>query len=990
MVLSTALGRRIASGTAALALAVLPAVLGLQPAAAAASGPPTPADLNTSGSFADSFTQGTELDTDPMYGLNVGLDRREQDGTARQISYTRVSGRWDTAVPPAPWYVQTSHPQHPNKLLFSLGHSAVMLDAPALADESGHYTVSTTVDPVEGDTTGADWASIMLSRSHRSTGYVTNADVDLGLTVSSGGKLALFHGGGGEVPFWTGRVTPGAGPFAVSLTVSTGADRLVSLTVDGTRFDVTAPAGVTRWPSSSYLYLGAYLDSAGEVTTFGDGTGHGLAVSRVDTTAASGPKPFVDTFDGVPGDTADFGLDQQLSARQPSPASAHYTQVSGAPGLPVTPAAGGVRVNSPDRPNALSFTAPTAVRLDKPATADLSGTYTVHAVLTPVVGSRTSRDWASLAVSGSEAGTGWVEGPDVALGLRIRADGTLQLFQHGTATWASEQSVPAADSYRVSLAVAAGAARQATLVVNGTAFTVPATADLPRDGYVYLGSHPSTTGQAGTVDDLRISMIGGLSYYGYFDIMDPDAPNNSADHSAEVASWTNLNGYLAQDPRKGYLDYCGPASCIVDAGYQVYDQAHGGPNPDAPAALAGLRAAIGSNIDKVAAVYVIDEPYYHGLDARQVQTAVDQIRAVFPDKMIHLTMDAGSLFNPADTIPSGVDVVGFDDYCKGRATVRDELSQLERKLASPDQHLMLFPESITAGLWGCEHTTDAAMAAANAEYRAIAGTDPRVVYLQDFRWLGPDQAATYPLTVAEQQREGRAVVNATPHPPLSSVGVHRPGDRSFHEADRAAATIGSAQFGAAGDVPLVGHWTGPGTDTIGVYRPSSQTFLLSADNATATVTARFGNPGDVPLVGDWSGQGRDTIGVYRPGDQTFYLSNDNATVAYAIKMGNPGDTPLVGNWSGQGRDTIGVYRPSTQMFYLSNSNTSANPDHVVKFGNPGDVPLKGDWDGTGIDTVGVYRPGDRTFFGAARDSNVVVHSATFGDLDDLPLIGNWG
>ena len=995
------LGRRLASGAIALALTLLPGGIGTAVASAdPVSGGPAPVNLNSVSSFADSFAQATALDTDPMYGLNVGLGQRQTlAGGQAPISYTRVSGRWDTTTPPSPWLVQTSHPAHPDKLAFFGEISAVMLGAPAIADAGGHYTVSTTIDPVEGDTSSKEWGSIVLSRSHRSTGYVTNSDVDLGLTVASNGKLELFHGGGvGEVPFWTGNVAPGAGVFTVALTVSTGADRLVSLTVNGNRFDVPAPAAVTRWPGSSYLYLGAYL-SSGEVTTFGDGSGHGLAVSNVDTSVTSSPKPLVDTFDGASNATADFGLDNDLSARQPSLVSADYTLVSGAPGLPPAPAARSAQVNNPAYPNVLSFpNGPAAVRLNKPATSDLSGAYTVHAVLTPVVGSLTSTDWSSLVVSNSPGGTGWIEGLDVALGLRIRANGGLQLFQRGTAYWATEQTVPAAASYTVSVTVASGDAKQATVVVNGTTFTVQAPAELPRDGYVYLGSHPSATGQAGTVDDLRVSMLGGLDYYGYFDIMDRDDPNFSANHTGEVAPWTNMNQFIAQDPAKGYLDYCLPASCIVDAGYQVMNEATGRPNPDAPARLAALRASIGSNIDKVAAIYMIDEPYCgscgHHLNEVEVQTAVNQIQAAFPGKMILLTMDVA---NVGTTLPGGVDLVGFDIYCLGRATVQEKLALFKHSLASQDQHLVLFPESSNATTPrgpvanNCPGVSDATIAGYNSEYRAIAANDPRVVYLLNFRWLGPQQFTEMPQTVQKQRALGSAVINATKSGPADSVGVYRPSDLRFNEGARNGVLIGSPPFGVAGDVPLTGHWSGPGVDTIGVYHRATAVFTLSTDNAGPGITAHYGDPGDIPLVGDWDGNGTDTIGVYRPGNQTFYLSNDNATPTPGIKMGDPDDTPIVGDWDGNGTDTIGVYRPGTQMFYLSDTNSAPNVDHRVKFGNADDVPIKGDWDGSGVDTVGVYRPGDQTFYGAAFDTNVVIFGGVrFGNPDDRPLVGNWG
>ncbi|MFG2905454.1 hypothetical protein ACGF13_10400 [Kitasatospora sp. NPDC048286] len=1015
MILTQRLGRGLLAGASALALALLPAGLAPTTAAAAPTGAPaaaptgapagdgsgpTPVDLDTTRAFADTFQLDPARDTDPLYGLNVGLEARQSVPAGQHgISYTRVSGRWDTSVAPDQWFVQTSHPNYPNKLLFAKGVSAVMLGAPAVADGTGHYTVSTVIDPVVGDTGGNDWGSIVLSRSHRSNGYVTGGDVDLGLTVSSRGGLALFHGGGGETPFWTGTVAPTA-QYAVSLTVSTGADRAVTLTVNGTPFTVSAPAGVTRWPGSEFLYLGAYLTNPDRFTTFGDGAGHGLNVSRVDTGATRSAKPLVDTFDGAPNATADFGLNQDLSARQPSLISANYTAVSGVKGLALDPPAGSVQVNSPAQPNVLSFPKGTsAVRLNKPATSDVpTGAYTVHAVLTPVVGSTSGQDWASLAVSNASGGTGAVDAEDVALGLRVQSDGGLTLFQGGRSTVLP--TAPAAGSYEVSVALKTDEQRASVLVNGATVFSGRTDVQLPRDGYVSLGAHHSAAGQVTTVDDLRISMLGGLGYYGFFDIRDPDSPNNGVNHAPEVAQWTNLNNYLrGQDPRLEFLDQCLPASCVIDVNQETVIPNSPGdwavhPNPDAAENLRKLVERIGPNIDKIAAVDMADEPYSHGMAPEQVMLQAKQIRAAFPDKTLIMSLDRWNAEQTAP-IPPEVDIVGFDHYCMGRGRLQPLLANLKTFLSSPDQHLMLFPESTNE--WGVAvncypDRTDADIAAYNAEYRALAAQDPRVVYLQNFRWLGPDQPNKVPLTVAAQQRIGRAVVNATPTPKPASAGVYRRSDGSFGEAAHNGRYTGQTVFGGGGDdvVPLTGHWNGPGTDTIGVYHRDTATFQLSNDNATAAATFPFGIPGDIPLVGDWSGQGRTTVGVYRPSDQYFYLSDDNSTVKYRIKLGNPGWKPLVGDWDGNGTTTVAVYDPQTQIFYLNDSNQTEHVRPGVKFGNPDDIPVKGDWDGTGKETIGVYRPGDQTFYGAAENSDLVIYRTKFGNPGDVPLVGNWG
>ncbi|MDH6134886.1 cell wall assembly regulator SMI1 [Kitasatospora sp. MAA4] len=984
------LGRRLATGAAtALVLATLP--LGVGTTVAAAATGPAVASLDGSGSFSDSFTLPSTSDTTPMYGLNVGLDKRET-GSAKGIAYTRVSGPVGSNTnAPDPSDVQTGNAQHPNKLgFFNGGTSAVMLGAPALADANGQYTISTTVEPVVGQTGSSDWASLALSRSHRSTGIATNSDVDLGLTVASNGTLTLYHA---KTPFWTGQVTPNTGVFTVSLTVFTGAVPTVALSINGVaETGISTPSSVTRWPSSSYLYLGASQSNSSEVTTFGDGNGNGLTVSNVDTVASASIKPLVDTFDGAPNNNPDHGLNDDLSARQPTVATSGYTVASGA-GDPTA----SVQVNSPAYPNVLSLTR-AAVRLNKPVTADLSGTYTVHAVLTPVANSTSSTsstDSSSLVVSNSATATGSVQGSDVALGLQIQVNGALQLFQAGTPLWSAQQQVTAAPSYDVSMAVLDGTSPQATLVVNGTSFTVPTpTNAYPRDGYVYLGGSANAN-DVSTVDDLRLSMVGGLSFDGYFDSSDvTDATASSpVNRAPEAAGWTNLNQYFsnagyAGDPTTGFLDYCLPSSCILSV--DKYEAS--------PTALAQLVQILGASIEKVGAVYLQDEPYLdHGpgnpaLTQQQLRDVVTNVRAAFPDKPMVLTMAYTTIGDTTNyPVPAGVDLVGFDRYCHGRAVLANLLGTLEQEVggAASNTHMFLVPEASTDRLGGdCRDASDGAVANALPDYEALAAADPRVTYLMGFRWRGIATAtSTTPQSLASQQAMGSAIINGTPIRPASSVGVYHPSTGTFYEGDRAGDTLSHAlPFGNPNWKPLAGHWAGPGPDTIGAYDPSTGTFYLSNDNATASAPIRFGNPGWIPLAGDWTGSGKDTIGAYDPSTGIFYLTNDNAHSITPIKFGNPGWIPLAGDWTGSGKDTIGAYDPSTGTFYLSNDNSTSA---ITKtFGNPGWTPMVGDWNGDGTDTIGALDPSTMRFY-LSNDNATAATSFLFGSPGDVPFAGIW-
>jgi hypothetical protein len=196
----------------------------------------------------------------------------------------------------------------------------------------------------------------------------------------------------------------------------------------------------------------------------------------------------------------------------------------------------------------------------------------------------------------------------------------------------------------------------------------------------------------------------------------------------------------------------------------------------------------------------------------------------------------------------------------------------------------------------------------------------------------------------------------------------------------------TVQFGALGDVPIVGDWDGDGVTTVGVFR--NGTFFLSDDNVfNPGFQVQFGLPGDVPVAGDWDGDGVDTIGVFRNG--TFFLRNTNfpGNPDIVFAFGAPGDVPVAGDWDGDGIDTIGLFRFGT--FLLRNSNSAGNPDIDFAFGSAVDRPVAGDWDGDGIDTVGVF--GSRRDF-HLRNSNSAGPpdvDLVFGAAGDFPIAGDW-
>ena len=189
---------------------------------------------------------------------------------------------------------------------------------------------------------------------------------------------------------------------------------------------------------------------------------------------------------------------------------------------------------------------------------------------------------------------------------------------------------------------------------------------------------------------------------------------------------------------------------------------------------------------------------------------------------------------------------------------------------------------------------------------------------------------------------------------IDDVGIFRPSTSQWLLRLQNGTTITLNAFGLNGDVPLAGDWNGDGIDTIGIFRPSTNEWILSNGPNTNNTSPPenlhfpFGASGDLPITGDWTGAGFDTPGIFRPSNSLFSLSiGFGSTVDITAFFGTTGVRPFAGDWDGDGVTTIGVFDPGTGTMSLNNTNTSGNGlgDIVFSFGLNGDSPLAGDWDG---------------------------------------------
>ncbi|MEU7898245.1 hypothetical protein AB0B45_35960 [Nonomuraea sp. NPDC049152] len=742
---------------ALLCLTLLASCLTVLPAAAA--------DAAAAPQLTDGFDRAR--DTDPTYGLNDSLGVR-QGGTARGVTYTRVSGSWTSTGTPPPYYSQVNHPDYPGKLSFALARSAVRLDAPVAPDVNDAYTVSATVDPdpkLRG--TPGDWSSIMLSRTSGSVGYVTSADVQLGLTVARNGEVQLFRSG---TALWSSTLTATRADdgfhVTIAVTGASKADPSVTVTVNG----ATRTTGLGASIAKPYLYLGAYVSNDKQVSTVDD-----LAVSRVSR--------FADSFDGAKDVDPGYGLNDALTARQAPLGNEKYTRVSGNWYSFDPPPPYYSQVNHPDYPGKLSFAlGRSAVRLDAPVAPDVNDAYTVSATVDPDPKLRgTPGDWSSIMLSRAADSTGYVTNGNVQLGLTVARNGEVQLFRAGTALWSAPLTTTRADDgFHVSIAVtdASKADPSVTVTVNGATRTAHLGASIAKP-YLYLGAYVSNDKQVSTVDDLAVSRVDpypGLEYYGYFATR---ALKSWGNHLPEVTGFANLHWISVSpdwnDPGTGYsvseLAGCPPHSCALYVGEEFFPPStcHDGSCPIDPQ-LTRWKAfveMVKPYQNRIRAIYLKDEPQVYGVTNTDLQTMAGAVKASmapgsgFGPFPIMLTLAAGDV-NPATYIPAEVDWVGVDDYNADAARLDYLLGALERMMGG-SKRTYLFPPTEVAPYTG-RYDTPAKIEAVQQVYFDAAKKHPSVIAIMNFGvWVEATagKPITYPNQIpgvwAAQERYGIAV-----------------------------------------------------------------------------------------------------------------------------------------------------------------------------------------------------------------------------------------
>lgn len=198
--------------------------------------------------------------------------------------------------------------------------------------------------------------------------------------------------------------------------------------------------------------------------------------------------------------------------------------------------------------------------------------------------------------------------------------------------------------------------------------------------------------------------------------------------------------------------------------------------------------------------------------------------------------------------------------------------------------------------------------------------------------------------------------------------------------------------GFTNDIPLIGNWSTAYGAEGAVYRPSTGEWYVRFQDGGSSSFSWGGNAGDIPLIGAWTGQMRDEV-IFRPSNGAWYIrfgnTGDSATVNWGGGSTNLSDKPLVGDFSGNGMIDQVIFRPSTGAWYVRNGQTGAGMPTFYWGGGAGftnDIPLLGAWSGQMRDAV-AFRPSTGMWYIRFGDTGQTTQFQ-FGQAGDEPMVGN--
>jgi len=211
--------------------------------------------------------------------------------------------------------------------------------------------------------------------------------------------------------------------------------------------------------------------------------------------------------------------------------------------------------------------------------------------------------------------------------------------------------------------------------------------------------------------------------------------------------------------------------------------------------------------------------------------------------------------------------------------------------------------------------------------------------------------------------------------------VWRPSNGTWYSIDGAGRSL-TKQWGANGDVPVIGDYDGDGKTDVGVWRPSTGTWYVVLSSTGQVMQRQWGGKGDIPVPGDYDGDGKTDLAVWRPSTGTFYIVLSSTGKAIQQQWGKSGDVPVPGDYDGDGRIDFAIWRPSTGYWYVIQSSTGKIVSR--QWGASTDKPVAGDYDGDGKTDFAVWRPSTGYWYVIQSSTGKIV-SHQWGGNGDVPV-----
>lgn len=228
------------------------------------------------------------------------------------------------------------------------------------------------------------------------------------------------------------------------------------------------------------------------------------------------------------------------------------------------------------------------------------------------------------------------------------------------------------------------------------------------------------------------------------------------DYTQEVAAFTNVATTCAPDPSlsdfvRDQLDVFESASlgALLNAEGIFFEPDSGGElgpyggvrlalRADYEARWAALveSARLAARRDVLAAIFVVDEPTWRGVDPGELAAAFAAVEATFPEVPL-LLVEAYPVLDQL-VVPPSVDWVAFDRYgvldpANDEAYLAD-LAQLKVQRSRPDQRVLLVMEAQWIPLYADFDVPPEALAGIAESYYRLAQRDTSVVGVVGYLW----------------------------------------------------------------------------------------------------------------------------------------------------------------------------------------------------------------------------------------------------------------